>query len=849
MSVEVEIFCGLSQEEQKIALALYYASKPQPPPPPPPPPEPQAWELDVEGLAGWNARAAWADHKHRDRAVLRRLVHRLVVEDPALRGVLTHRLDDPRSVVFFRKGEQGGKSMLKAVAAWLAGLLHNHAAFISFRSGSGAKDDYGKFENSSVAALNARVDAILGELGLADDAEDRDPYRLHFCNLWKDRGIRNEEPLKKRWPMVYGRLGTPSNMERGASNELQRLGDAYGRLPDGRLKVLFIVDECHQRENEGTQIHRAMHAAIFPSAAGAGAARGLNDAVCGLLLVSATPAASAVGQFAALRALREVEFTVDVDYYGFAGIRGVQENRLMDIDWVAEKSRLRPMTEDDPIPGAADFMVPNLHACCVELLRAEVRRDGFSHTLLCQMSSGANVNIFRMTRFSVCVAEHAAPSKVVVAITYYAHMEGIGPQATFSTAARGLRARLREGLASVDPKAAAAIEVPDADDDAGDDHGLSTVMFPRNYKYGLILDAIAAACRLAGVRPADLKLVTCGGPMLKTGVTVKSQAHKMGLTALAAFGVTAQGVDRFNGADIQQKLSRVCGSREGDEFFAASGVARPRCVFPASLRPLMEGSIDFQAKLVSAVANGPGATLRERIQATDFTGYGDVPDNFRPFDRRATPEDLLADVRVNSRSAAEVAEAGGRAAWTPVPDDDDEAGPAVGLGPAENGLETVVRKFFAAGALPKYIQIAQVFLRRVDPWAPFLFASLREECDRLGLNKDAPFHYFNDREHHGWNRCISMVRVDKFYSRFAPEFEAIARACNLALAPPPPPPPPPATAAGSAVAVTSRAKPPPRLNRMVVPHTRSVKTIGELWKRERARGRAHALASARARRP
>ena len=114
------------------------------------------------------------------------------------------------------------------------------------------------------------------------------------------------------------------------------------------------------------------------------------------------------------------------------------------------------------------------------------------------------------------------------------------------------------------------------------------------------------------------------------GVTPKTDhTHQMGATLLIATG-TDRRQRNVDGETGIQRFGRITGPRTNDAYWAASGVAAPRCVLPSSLKVNFLGSsclTRMLTELLSTPAEDTGdgvPTTAERIEEHDFPGFGGV---------------------------------------------------------------------------------------------------------------------------------------------------------------------------------------------------------------------------------
>jgi len=258
------------------------------------------YDTDIAGLAMWNDRVNWTSAAVSiNRPAVYQLVYRLLVEDPILKNLLKHPLNDDRSTIFVHRPEQSGKTYASVVLAWLSGICYGQAAYMLLRSGQGASADYDKFE-VPIEELNHKIwRALVGidferklhgnaykmtYLKLPEDeysqrivdhvtedfllASYAQLFMLHSNHLHKDKTFKDsglQEVLSGRFPFIFSRLATPCNIQRACKCEMVDIIKAYGVDEHGFAKMTLLIDECQQSSKEGTELNRQLYASMQDS--------------------------------------------------------------------------------------------------------------------------------------------------------------------------------------------------------------------------------------------------------------------------------------------------------------------------------------------------------------------------------------------------------------------------------------------------------------------------------------------------------------------------------------------------------------------------------------------------------
>lgn len=244
-------------------------------------------------LAMWNERGTWNINPDiHDRALVYGLVDRLILQHRIYRDLLRVPMNDSERTIFIQRPEQSGKTFTCILSAWLCNLCYGMAAYVLLRTGSGAKEDYGKF-GGDVHKLNRMIwEVMLGwtfegsgrgrrykklpeskfqlrlfqrDSELTDDTL-REAYMQRFelnaFNLHDDRQLDSDKAhcvMKRRHPIMYSRLTTASNVERARRLEMDTMIREYGVDEDGFANVALIIDEYQMGLKVGTRVQEELH--------------------------------------------------------------------------------------------------------------------------------------------------------------------------------------------------------------------------------------------------------------------------------------------------------------------------------------------------------------------------------------------------------------------------------------------------------------------------------------------------------------------------------------------------------------------------------------------------------------
>jgi len=453
---------------------------------------------DRDGLDFWNdrhgsaetGRQGWIDHPERQMFIVVAIVFSLVLCDDFYWKLLKPDIVDKTAYIVLVRDCQSGKTLAQIVLVYLAALCYGHAGFVSLRSGNGARNDYAKFDADAVLKWNKTVAAFL-----VDRYPDRfpcmdspalEPYLLHHCNLWSDRDCKSERAnnaLSHKYPFVYTRLGTVSNLRNSIRKEIRLMAHHYGCYPDGQLKMTYIEDECHQRTGNDTarpgalqQAESASHGNLYDishdllesqygfelgkllhrSSGNTVEAQALSvmlkhmyhgdlrrladdlasekldsrgtlmDSIRSQVRVSAT-AMSELFSGAHGRKCFILEMSVTRDHYSLNhSVPGLDPSKRIPVEYMTEP-RLISNIEDDNYDEALRPVPDALQCFAVDELLVEFRRSGFSHTVL-HLRPGRNSNgplcdvVLWLPRALRALAPDAvADGQAVIAITVYAY--------------------------------------------------------------------------------------------------------------------------------------------------------------------------------------------------------------------------------------------------------------------------------------------------------------------------------------------------------------------------------------------------------------------------------------------
>ena len=471
--------------------------------------------LPAHDLPMWDDRANWIINEHNDKELVYELVKRLVLDDPIMKDLLSWCLNDSDITIFVQRPEQSGKTFVCVLLAWLSNICYGQAAYVLLRSGGGAREDYDKFCVDTVENLNRKIwEAMLGytfsgvrpsrvytklpadqyakrvykaELP-SDPAREgyMKPYELHAFNLHSDRkleGERAQEVMKNKYPILFSRLATASNIARSVVNEMETLIHAYGVDEHGFARMTLFNDEYQQHTTHGIRSQEELHEPICTETARARKRSGVDEdenlplfrwsqlfdvnasaisrsdlprgqdlaelkrrfkkweeadpeqrenvrlnrssfSAClrGQVRISATCISGMVSSESwDMRRAQPIVLAVDPSYYGHAISEGMDRNKDIKTEWRGS-SNLEHIHEPDY--SHLDIVkvlggVPRLQKFVLDEVVAEVRRDGYGHVIVQSLGSTSNASLLEMARFFIGFTDNEIPERPTIAVTAY----------------------------------------------------------------------------------------------------------------------------------------------------------------------------------------------------------------------------------------------------------------------------------------------------------------------------------------------------------------------------------------------------------------------------------------------
>jgi hypothetical protein len=338
-----------------------------------------------------------------------RLVYTVVVSHEIYRELLKFCLNNPELLLMVQRPEQSGKTFACTLIAWLSNLCYGQCAYVLLRTGSGASEDYEKdgekvdelnkmiwevmvghtFEGSGSARTFHKLPHASSKLNLS--YENRlykgalpnlgslegfmRPFVLHSFDLRNDKKLESDNArlvLKHRYPIVFSRLCTASNIARAVDHEMETMISHYGVDKHGFAKMTLLNDEYQMSVKEGTRTQEELHEALdsnrplfdvcvraiakdytdheeaeaelcerYLAWEGESDDHGLrfnrsafSACIRGQVRISATTIS---GQVTAegfdLRLVAPIKLAVDDDYYGHGTSHGIDPNKVMRIEW------------------------------------------------------------------------------------------------------------------------------------------------------------------------------------------------------------------------------------------------------------------------------------------------------------------------------------------------------------------------------------------------------------------------------------------------------------------------------------------------------------------------------------
>jgi len=468
---------------------------------------------DRKGLAVWNDRNnRWETHLAR-KDIVKAIVFEMILCDKFYYVLLKADLIDKEKSLVLIRDPQSGKTQAQVVIAYISALCYGHAAFLSLRSGNGAKQDYSKFDSDAVKSWNDKVTEFLvkkfpEEFKLNNIAckPKLEPYLLTHCNLWHDKECKSDSAkraIENKYPFVFSRLGTASNLNNSIRKEVPTLLRGYGFCPDdGTAKLTYIRDEIQQRHGSESEIrpsaiqqaeaeeHMLLHDIRMESLKrefenvlktfktgnsrraealriafdnkkidGQGLAHAflegqphtITTAFRSHVMVTATGVSTIINpEYGRDNCIIEMEVTDD-HFSINQGVPGQNPAKVIPVTyaWGSDIHQLPADEHDLPSPCPT-----GLQKFAIKELQKEYARGGFSHTIL-HINIGNNGIISQVARWLPCALPILEPNawksgQAVVAVTAYSYTDCApisgGPFMTFS----------REGFPIVDKMAAAA---------------------------------------------------------------------------------------------------------------------------------------------------------------------------------------------------------------------------------------------------------------------------------------------------------------------------------------------------------------------------------------------------------
>jgi hypothetical protein len=473
------------------------------------------------------------------------------------------------------------------------------------------------------------------------------PLILHTFHLHKDKQLSSHYPqmvLKRKWPLIFSRLGSATNIIRAIDHELVDIIRAYGVDNHGFANVTLLVDEYQMFTKEGTRVQGVLHESLennqtffdvvaeaiaedsseaalqqaefdlqtrfstWESEApdertGVRMSRSAFSAVIkGHVRISATTVS---GQLQAeswnMRKSFPIELAVESTYYGHETSKGIDPSKIIHKEWRGSSNLDFLEPGDFPTLEVPD----RLQKFVVDEVRAELARPGYAHVLL-QVFGGNNGSLFNMCKFFADYANQEVAEAPVICVTSYSHTTAMpypgGPWIICSHTAIPLLqhiADVAQDLFVTKPKAGKYANIPHgkiALSHGGDiANGIrhnrqplaNALQMPKQIQHlKYVLALVDGAIEREAWDKSRIKLVTIGAGMLKVGMTPKTYDHKMGVT-VALMSATERIIKNLSGEDVSQGvLGRISGARDGcDPYWDARGDvgAPPKAIISGSL--------------------------------------------------------------------------------------------------------------------------------------------------------------------------------------------------------------------------------------------------------------------------
>jgi len=671
------------------------------------------------GLAMWDDRENWTINPDITRRELAYgLVKRLVLETPVFKELLSVKLNDPEYTVFIQRPEQSGKTFTCTLLSWLGNLCYGQFAYVLLRTGSGAAEDYGKYGESVDALNNLIWQCVVGYAVTCTNGvptytklsrEEYDkrlckkeletsgllegfmrPFVLRSFSLRDDKELKSESArivMQNKYPLVFSRLCTASNVSRALDHEMEKLIGAYGINEYGFAKMTLPNDEYQQHVKEGSRVQEELHLPLsennklfekmaeiikktsIPRITTAEAQQELQDrfekwesedeeradtrrarssfsaCITCLVRISATAVSGLVcSEGWEMRKSWLIELKVDDSYYGNSSSVGIDNHKEMRIE--ARGSSDLEFLEEGCYPYIQESL-PKIQKFVMNEFYTEVAREGYAHILF-QSCGGNNASLFGIARFLIAHADLESPEKPVIAITTYMYTVAGeypgGPWLVFSNAALPLRLLIagiaRDLYVDADPKRMTPVPegkvaLPKGSKIA---EGIqytfpNALQLPKHgYLYlKRILALVDGAVEKANFAKENIKLVSIGAGLLKVGMTPKTSDHRMSVT-LGLLSATDRQLKNMSLEDISQGVhGRISGSRAGDPYWIQRGDDRPlRLVVPFWLKDQLATYKKIQAYIVELAIQrakeikGSEKCLFKAMHGFNFQGFSDL---------------------------------------------------------------------------------------------------------------------------------------------------------------------------------------------------------------------------------
>ena len=147
---------------------------------------------------------------------------------------------------------------------------------------------------------------------------------------------------------------------------------------------------------------------------------------------------------------------------------------------------------------------------------------------------------------------------------------------------------------------------------------------------------------LSGISLDTVKMVTVGAGLLKEGVTVKTNDHRLAATRMAIAG-SLETLRRWDLGRVIQVSARIAG-------LMLDGQRLPEFYGPQVILDMLDEAYQVQMATYSAVDRGRllNQTPRRALLEQNVEGCGDLNESVRLARPRQMPEDIHEDIRHNS---------------------------------------------------------------------------------------------------------------------------------------------------------------------------------------------------------